>query len=178
MSKTNNLTPFTFESSGESCFIRPVPVMLIREVERSIPTPEPPAQEVENPDGTKRTEVNRAHPDYIAALSARGERVQEAMTALVFKRGVVVTLSDEQRGEVRELRNDAREISGIEWRESDEVVWVKFVACQSHDDIARLIREVTRRSVPSDPKSQSGSGSLLSPSEATTSSASQPVAAA
>lgn len=178
MSKINNLTPFAFESSGESCFIRPVPVMLVREVERSIPRPEPPAQEVENPDGTKRLEFNRSHPDYIAALYERGERVQEAMTRLVLKRGVVVTLSDEQREDVRQLRAEMKHDFGIEWDESDEAVWVKYVACQSPNDLAALIRTVTARSVPSDPKSANGSMSSASPIAATISSESQPAVVA
>lgn len=177
MPKVNKLTPFTFESTGESCFIKPIPVMLTREVERSIPTPEPPAQEVEGPDGVKRIEINRSHPDYLAALNERGNAVMEAMTRLVIRRGVVVKLNDEQRAEVRELREDLKAINNVELSEPDEAVWVRFIACQSHDDLARLIREVSARSVPTDPKSQNGLSSSTSPSEATTSSDDLPIAA-
>lgn len=178
MTKVNNLTPFTFESTGESCFIRPVPVMLVREIERSIPKPAPPMQEVEGPDGTKRMEANRTHPDFLAALGERAEKLQEAMTALILKRGVVVKLSDEQRDDVKALREDMRESFGVTWDASDEVVWVKYIACATPADLRRLINEVTNRSVPSDPKSANGLSSSPSPSEATTSSESQPVAAA
>lgn len=177
MTKVNNLTPFTFESTGESVFIKPVPVMLTREVERSIPMPEPPAQEIEGFDGVKRVELNRSHPDYIAALEERSTKVMELMTALIIRRGVVVKLTDEQRDEVRQLREDVKDLNGIEWRESDESVWVRYIACQSHTDLTRLIKEVSAKSVPSDPKSRNGSTPSMSPSEATTSSDSQPIAA-
>jgi hypothetical protein len=170
MPKTNNLTPFTFESSGESCFIRPVPVMLVREVERSIPRPEPPVQAVENPDGTTRNERNLTHPDYLAALRVRNDKVQEVITKLVIRRGVFVRLTDEQREEVRELREDLKAINDVELNEPDEAVWVKYIACASHNDLTRLINEVSNRSVPTDPKSASGSTSSPSPFEATTSS--------
>jgi hypothetical protein len=177
MSKTNNLTPFTFDSSGESCFIRPVPSLLIREVEQSIPRPEPPAQEVEGPDGTKRMERNTAHPDYVAALAARRDRVQEAMTKLVIKRGVRVTLTDEQRAEVRQLREEMQADFDLALAGTDEELWVKYIAASDPQDIARLINAVAARSVPSDPKSQAGLTSSPSPSEATTSSESQPAEA-
>lgn len=177
MSKINNLTPFTFESSGESVFIRPIPVMLIQAMEKSIPVPQPPMQEVENADGTRRLEANRAHPDYLAALAERNSKVRDAMTALALQRGVFVKLTDEQRDEARALRAEVAGI-GTKLEDDDAQVWLKYIACQSAEDLSRLLREVTAKSVPSDPKSQSGLSSSTSPSEATTSGDAPPSAAA
>lgn len=156
MSEVNNLTPYTIKSTGVSVFIRPIPPMLLRAVSRSIPEPEAPVETIEAPDGSTYQAKNRAHPDYIAALEARNRRISEGVADLVIERGVVIDLSDAQRAEVEELRAFMREKFSTELETDSRIVYVKHIAISTPQDLRELIEEVSGRSVPTDPKLQSG----------------------
>lgn len=156
MSDVNNLTPYTIKSTGVSVFIRPIPPMLLRAVARSIPEPEAPVETIEAPDGTTYQAKNRAHPEYIAALEARNRRISEGVADLVIERGVVIDLSDAQRAEVEELRAFMRERFETELDAATHVAYVKHIAIGTPQDLRELIEEVSGRSVPTDPKLQSG----------------------
>ena len=156
MSEVNNLTPYTIKSTGVSVFIRPIPPMLLRAVSRAFPEPEPPTEMIEGPDGSTYPAKNRSHPDYLAAIAERNRRVSEGVADLVIERGVVIDLDDAQRAEVEELRAFMREKFSTELETDSRIAYVKHIAIGTPQDLRELIEEVSGRSVPTDPKLQSG----------------------
>lgn len=156
MSEVNNLTPYTIKSTGVSVFIRPIPPMLLRAVDKAAPQPEAPLETIEGPDGATYQERNRSHPDYLQALAERRSAVSEAVTELCFLRGVVINLTDDQRAEAESVRAFMRDQMGVELHDSAEVVYLKHIAVATPDDLRDLVGAVSGRSVPTDPKSPSG----------------------
>jgi hypothetical protein len=155
MTKENNMQPFTFESTGISCFVRPVPPLLLNEVGRAFNRPEAPMQEIESPDGTKRSEPNKSHPDYLAALEDHARKIESASRAVMIKRGVVLDLTEEQRAEARTLRSEMAEV-GITLDPSDEYVYICYIAIGSASDYKDLAQAIAERSAPTGPKSPAG----------------------
>ena len=152
----NNLTPYVIESTGVSVFIRPIPPMLLRAVDKGIPMPDIPMETIEAPDGTTYQERNRNHPAYVEALAERSRRVSEGIADLVIERGVVFELTDAQRGEVEELRTFMRESMGVELEANTRTVYLKHIAIAMPQDLRDLIQSVSGRSVPTNPKLPSG----------------------
>ena len=73
MPKQNELNPFTFKDTGITVQIRKVSPLLIMEVQKAMPVPKPPMQEVvygdpDDPGAKKVQEPNETHPDYLAAI--------------------------------------------------------------------------------------------------------------
>lgn len=152
----SRLQPHTFKSTGVSAYLRPIPPFLLRTVGKTLVAPEPPEEEVPQIDGTTRKEKNRAHPDYIAAMKAYDERVNEATADLIVTRGVFLALTDAMRDEVKQLREFMKSRFGVDLDADDMTAYVKHIAIGTPEELRELILAVTAQSVPTDPLSKSG----------------------
>jgi hypothetical protein len=128
--------------------VRKVSPMLAMEVDRAFPVPQPPMQEVDYGDGRKRMEANFAHPEYQAALAARQQKIQEKVQALIIKRGVVMTLTDEQKLEVADLRSWWKDEMGKELDGDDVYVWTCHIAIEDEKDMTGLMGAIMSVSQP------------------------------
>lgn len=154
--RRSQLVPFTFGSTGVTVMVKPVPPFLMNEARKSIKKPVPPQQPVENADGTTRLESNPSHPDYIAALDAYEGKLAVVGQRMMIKRGVVLDLSDEQRAELATLRTEM-EAEGVTTLDPDDkIAYILYIAAGSALDIAALIKAITERGQPTDPKLTSG----------------------
>ncbi len=152
---TQKLTPILF-STDIQIAVRPVSNLLMVEAQRSIPKPKPPVEKVQNADGTWREEPNPHHPDYEKALEDWTADVEVAVRKLCIKRGVVLTLNDEQRAEVAEVREFMRREYQRELDDDDRYVYVAYVAIGGQADYEKLVNTIVGRSQPTDPKSRNG----------------------
>ncbi len=152
---TQKLTPITF-STNITIAVRPVSSLLMVEVQKSIPKPKPPVEKVANADGTFREEPNPHHPDYAKALDDWTAEVEVAVRKLCIKRGVVLTLNEEQRAEVAEVREFMKTEYDRTLDDDDRYAYVAYVAIGGQDDYAKLVNTIVGRSQPTDPKSVSG----------------------
>lgn len=149
------MTPFVFKSTGVSCFIKPVSPMLLNEARKSIPRPKPPMQEIEGADGTKRQEPNPSHPSFAEAMREYNERIGILSQRVMIRRGVVLTLTDEQRAELSSLRAEMAQ-DGVTLSDDDKEAYVLNLAVGTPEDLTELIQAISQRGQPTDPKLKSG----------------------
>lgn len=157
----NELTPFTFQSTGKTVMIRKVSPFLQMELQKSFQPPEPPQQEVDYGDGDVRMEKNWSHPDYIKALEAYNIELSDKMQRLIVKRGVVVEISDENRKEIEDLRKFWLEEFGVELSEKNEkMIYIMYVCAGTQEDTEELIAAITKRSQPTEVAIQQAQGTF------------------
>jgi len=145
---TSKLSVYKLPVSECELTIRKVSPMLAMEVNRIFPVPQPPQQEVDYGDGKKRLEANLAHPDYQAALLKRDENIQKKMQSLIFKRGIAMVLTDEQKQEVADLRKYWKDDMGEELDGDDLFVWVSYIAIEDEKDMTGLMNAIMSVSQP------------------------------
>lgn len=144
--------PFTFPDSGITVLVRrmsPDTMNLIGQaVRKSMPPPEPPQQEVEYPDGSKRMEKNESHPDYRNAMEVYVMEVaQEAANRMMrfIARRVEVEVDLEA---VQTFREDMEAI-GVTLEETDDkVVYVRHILVSSKEDYQALTNFIAQISQP------------------------------
>jgi siroheme synthase (precorrin-2 oxidase/ferrochelatase) len=152
---TAKLIPFVFESTGVEIAIRPVSPILAQRAHQSVIKPLPPMEEIENPDGTKRLEPNRSHPDYLAAMEAYGVEVERISRNVYIQQGVVLHLNEEQKAEVDLLRKQMADI-GVTLEDDDNLVYIIYRAIGSRRDYQRFFDVASGESQPTGPKSTDG----------------------
>jgi hypothetical protein len=69
---------------------------------------------------------------------------------MIIKRGVEVSLTEEQKKEVAELRDFYQTEYGKTLHGDDKVVWVSYIAIQSDKDMTDLINAILRSSQPTE----------------------------
>jgi hypothetical protein len=151
----SELIPYTFKDTGISIKIKKVSPLLIVEMHKYFPPPKPPMQEVVYGDpgepGAKTVEEpNESHPDYLAAIDQYNIDLESKMRELMIKRGVVINLSDEQKQEVQELREDWEEMYGNQLSGNDKYVFISYIAIGTDKDMEEVIEAITRRSQPTE----------------------------
>lgn len=144
----DGLRPFTFPTTGRRVYVRNVNPLLAIEIRRQFPKPHPPMQQVDYGDGKPVFEPNYAHPDYAAAVEDWNALITEKMSRLIIKRGVVHTLTDEEKAEVAELRADMEEDMGLNLGGSDLFVYVSYICIGNRLDVDSLTEAVMSGSQP------------------------------
>ncbi len=155
MGKTSELTPHTFKDTGIKVKIRKVSPMLIMEVQKAFPPPKPPMQEVVYGDpgesGAKTVEEpNEAHPDYLVAIDEYNLELEAKVRQLMFKRGVRIHLDEEQKQEVKELREEWKEMFDKDLSGSDNYLYISYIAIGTDADMGELQEVIMRRSQPTE----------------------------
>lgn len=154
---TNTYTPYTIKGSGVSLFIRPLAPMLLKQVAKAYPEPEPPRERIERVDGSWYEEDNRAHPDYLSALEAREQKINDMISDLCIELGTLITLSDAQKAEIQSYRDAVKRITGIEQEGAIEVAYLKYIALANASDLRDLLRAILSLMRPDEKKLPSGS---------------------
>lgn len=148
--KQTELTTFVFKDTGISVKIKKVSPLLVMEVQKALKTPVPPMQEVDYGDGKKKLEPNEASPEYQKALEAYNIEVEQAVRKLIIRRGVIFDLTDEQKEEVRELRQFWKDNYKTELDGTDVEIFISYIAIGSPEDLQELIQAVMQRSQPTE----------------------------
>lgn len=144
----DGLRPFVFPTTHRHVFVRNVNPLLAIEIRRQFPKPHPPLQEVDYGDGKSVFEANYASPDYAAAVEDWNALITEKMSRLIIKRGVVHTLSEEEKAEVAELRADMEEDMGLNLGGSDLFVYISYICIGNRLDVDSLTEAVMTGSQP------------------------------
>ncbi len=155
MPSINELNPFTFEDTGITVQIRKVSPLLIMEVQKAMPVPKPPMQEVvygdpNDPGAKKVKEPNETHPDYMAAIEKYNMDLEQMVRKFMISRGVVITLDEEQKADVKELREEWKEEFGVELNGNDKFLFISYVAIGTDADMEELMDVIMRRSQPTE----------------------------
>ena len=153
MPKKNELMPFTFKDTGVTVKIKKVSPLLLLEVQKAFPPPEPPMQDVvygdpDDPGAKMEQEPNYAHPDHLANIDEYKMELEEKIRFLMIKRGVVINLTAAQKEEVKELREYWKEEYGAEIKLNDKLLFINYIAIGTDSDIADLIQVISSRSQP------------------------------
>ncbi len=135
----------TLPDSGKTIQTCRVPVMLVRDIQRSVKRPVPPTLEVQYEAGVRREE-NRNDPAYLEALNEYGMELGERLLKLVIRRGVIVTVDTDA---VAALRADLAEM-GVTLDADDHFVYVSRILCETERDLEALREAVLRRSQPTE----------------------------
>jgi hypothetical protein len=148
MVKENELKRHVFKDTGRVVFIKKVSPLLLAQIGRDFPPPRPPKQKVDYGDGDIREEENPSHPDHVDAMGKYFMELEEKSRSFVIKRGVVVTLTEEDKEEIDRVREDYKEEIGVELRGSDKMVYVSHICIGSPEDMEELLRAINGRSEP------------------------------
>lgn len=158
MSKENELTPFTFESTGVTAKLRKVSPYLVFELQRSFPPPDAPMQEVSYGDGETRLEANPAHPDYLKEYQRYQLDLEGKIRRLMIKRGVVCEFDKQEVADLREFWISEYEKELPE--KDDFVAYITYLAMGTQEDAEELIAAITRRSQPTEAAVQLAQGTF------------------
>lgn len=138
-------TTFTFPDSGVTIKTRKVSPLLLAEIQKTLPPPTPPMQEVDY-GGTKRMEPNPVHPDYVQALAA----YRADFSNLIFRALVLIGVECEVDAEaVGKLRADMQQF-GVTLPPEDKFVYVAHILCTSNEDVTALRDLLLRHSQPTE----------------------------
>lgn len=143
-----NLQPFIFPDSGVEVKIRKVSPLLALEVQRSIKKPEPPMETVILASGEESQEPNRSHPDYEKALRDYNIEVEEKTKKLLINRGVVITMTEEMKQDVKDLRAYMEDEMDTQLPVNDKEAYISYIAIASAKDFETLIHAVLGASQP------------------------------
>lgn len=146
--QTDKLKTFVCKDTGVVLQIQNVGSALVSQLRRDFPPPQPPMQEVDYGDGNKKMEPNAAAPEYIEALTRYAIDFEDKLQRLVIKRGVVLTLTEEQKQEIQDLREFYRTEYGKEISYDDKMAYILMIAGGTDDGLAELVNAIVRRSQP------------------------------
>lgn len=147
--KENALTPFTFKDTGKTVKIKKVSPLLIMQLTKDFPEPEPPVQEVDYGDGEIKHEPNPAHPDYERALQKHRYEFEQRMREMMIDRGVVLDLSEDEKNEIKELRDYWQTQYEKPLAGNDKYIYLSFICIGTDGDMDDLVNAISRRSHPS-----------------------------
>lgn len=139
------LATFTFDT-GITVHIRKVSPLLIREVSRAFPAPEPPLNRVDYGDGVIKQEPNPADPDHITALGIYQIEIEQRVRRLMIKLGVEVDIDYDVLAVYRAAMAEA----GAALDTDDKVAYVTGVCVGTAEDYQDLVKAITRRSQPTE----------------------------
>lgn len=146
---TTRLVDFTFTDSGKSVKVRKISPMLATDVAAAIPEPEPPAQEVDY-GGSRGTvmEKNYSDPGYLAEKAEWQKKVVMAVQRVMLLKAIV-PVEEDWREQVAEYREFIERYTEKPLAETEDiVVYALRILVGSEEDLADLIRVITKRSQP------------------------------
>mgnify|MGYP001595241721 FL=1 len=149
MAKTNALTTHTFKDTGKTVSIKKVSPLLIMQLQKDFPEPAAPLQEVDYRVGEKRLEPNPAHPDYEKTLQQYKYDFEQRMREMMIERGVSLSLTDEDKEEIKELRAYWQEKYKKKLGGDDKFVYISYLCIGTDADMDELVNAISRRSQPS-----------------------------
>jgi hypothetical protein len=150
MAKPNELTPFTFKDTGITILTRRVSPLLMYELRKQFPAPEPPLQKVSFGEDEETYEPNPAHPEYHAAMNKYNSEFKDKAMVLLIKRGTVINWTDEMRGEIAELRKFWMDEYGWELPKDDTLAYIQYICVGSPQDLDEFTTFITTRSQPTE----------------------------
>lgn len=148
MVKENELKRHVFKDTGRECLIRKVSPLTLAQIGRDFPPPKPPTQKVDYGDGDVRNEENPDHPDYKRTLGEYYMALEERIRAFMIKRGVEITLTDEDKEEVKRIRTEYEEDMGKPLSGSDKMIFISHICVGTQEDLEELLEAITNRSQP------------------------------
>lgn len=148
---------FVFKSTGVEVGIQRISPLLIIEVQKRNPAPEPPMNEVDYGDGRKVMEPNPADPQYVRRLQEHSQVVEMKIRRLLIRLGVVYTLTEEDRAKVARVLEMWQEVFQDQLNQSmtELELFISYVAMGSAEDFEAFTEAVLSRSTPT-PKSNTG----------------------
>lgn len=156
---TTKLYPHLIRDTEITINIRKVSPFLLNEVSEQFPAPLAPIVTVTIGD-EKREERNEADPTYQEALKAHRRLLLQKTQELIVERGVVLTLTPEQKAEVKELRSQFLAMTGNELQGSDKAIYLMKIAIGTEEDLQELVEAITRRSHPTEQEMAKASDSF------------------
>lgn len=146
--KINEITQFTF-TNGVVVGIRRVSPFLAIDLQEKFPPPEPPLEEVDFGDGKKRFEANPTAAQYLKDMTKYRVDFEKKMRRLIIKRGVVITIDETIKAQLKELREFYTEEYGSDPESYGDVVdYVIYIAVTEAEDLNNLINAILGRSQP------------------------------
>jgi hypothetical protein len=148
---TETLIDFTFHDTGKVVKIRKVSPMIAVDIDASIPTPEPPTQEVDyGPPKGKVKEPNYSDGGYLLALEERRLKVGRMVTKANIRRGVVIE-GDDWKQEVSDYRKFIQDTTGAPLADEDDLyIYVTRICVGTQADLQDLFDAISKRSQPTE----------------------------
>lgn len=135
----------TLKDSNITVKVRKVSPLLFLEIRKQFPPPKPPLNKVTDLNGKDAWEENKAHPDYLQALSDYEDSLNTKVQDLMFRRGVEVEVNSEA---VNELKAFWKETFDKELEGNDRDIYIRYVVIQSTDDFNQLYEAIMEKSQP------------------------------
>lgn len=142
---TVKLITYTVKDTDRVIHIKKVPQMLIREIYKSVVKPMPPVNLVKGLDDKMIAESNDADPTYLMELAEYKNKITEKINRLLLERGVVVSIGEEEKKEIAELKQYWKESNNVELTGSDHFIFVNYICIATDDDLKEVITLITRR---------------------------------
>ena len=158
---TTKLYSHLIKDTGIRVMVRKVSQMLIKEAVKDFIPPQAPMNKVII-DSKEELESNTADPAYQAAMREYNLKVIEAGNAVLIKWGVVYTLTEEDRAQVKELKETWLEDHDKPLEGSDKFIFVNYIAVGSQEDYIELRDAITRRTQATPEATQEALGSFPS----------------
>ena len=147
----SELIPYVVKDTGTKLLIKRVSPLLVMELRKAFPEPEPPKQEIEV-GGETRLEVNYAHPDYSETLRKYNDEMEARIRRLLIKRGVIIPAENTAwEAELEETRQNWLADFGVELSRldpDDKVDWICYCAVGTDFDFEELYAAILKRSQP------------------------------
>lgn len=140
----------TLPDSGATVRILFVSPMLLNDLrkraQRGLEKPAPPLQEVDYGNGSKKSQPNPLHPDYVAALREYNTAMGQKFIELMFKWGVECDIDGEK---VRAMRALAAE-DEIDLPADDRTLYLTRILATTAADIEALQDAILGRAQPTE----------------------------
>jgi len=146
---TEKVYKFKLPDSGIEVAVRGIATSVVAmDVVSAFPKPPPPLVQVDYGNGDIRWERNEADPDYKEVTVKDWENdVELKRTRITLRRALVKALTDDEKEQVKEIRAMYAD-EGMQLKEPDKIIWLKYIACGSDDDLLALFRFIAERGEP------------------------------
>lgn len=139
-------TEITLPDSGATIRVNRIAPATIMAIGRKFPDLQPPLQEVDYGNGSKRMEPNPLDPTYAAALEQQAQAKTMLILETYARLGVEVEVD---AAKVAEFREYAAEM-GLTIPKNDQAVYVLHILCLSNDDLLAMRAGVEGSSIPTE----------------------------
>ena len=157
---SSKLFNHTTKEGGVTLQIRKVSPLVATEIRKKFPAPRPPLAKVDYGDGNFEMEPNPDHPAHKLALEDYQLLLEEKIRRAYLKLGCICTPEADL---VASTRAAMEEIGLDLSSDSDDFVYINYVAVASADDYSDLIQAIISRSVPNEADIQAASDTFQRP---------------
>lgn len=156
---SSKLFNHTTKDGGVTLQLRKVSPLVATEIRKRFPPPKPPLAKVDYGDGNFEMEPNVDHPSHKAAMETYNLELEEKVRRAYLKLGCVVVVEQDS---VDIMRETMKEIGIDLSSETNEFVYINYVAVSSGEDYNELIQAIINRSTPTETDIQAASDSFRS----------------